>query len=225
MIEEEQKTQSEGAGEGIPVSAPGAQVSSEHAGKEARVRAKRGAGGKGKNEELFQELVSVNRVTKVVKGGKRFGFSALAVVGDRSGSAGYGSGKAKEVSKAVKKAMDQATRSMKRVPLKQGRTLHYDVKCSFGAALVQLRSAPAGTGVIAGGAMRAVFEAFGVQDVVSKSIKSSNSHSLVRATFKALNSVVPPRLLAQKRGKRVSDVFVSAKIPEKSASDMKGKQQ
>lgn len=218
MTKEKQNTQSGGA---TPSPQAEKQMSPEHAARDNQERSKRRTANKGKESDLFQELVSVNRVTKVVKGGKRFGFSALAVVGDRAGSAGYGSGKAKEVSKAVKKAMEQATRAMKRVPLKQGRTLHYDIKCSYGAALVQLRSAPSGTGVIAGGAMRAVFEAFGVQDVVSKSIKSSNAHSLVRATFKALNSVVPPRLLAQKRGKRVSDVFVTAKAPEPRKSEVK----
>ncbi len=174
-----------------------------------------------RNTDLFQELVVVNRVTKVVKGGKRFGFSALAVVGDRKGCAGYGSGKAKEVSKAVRKAMDQATKHMSRVPLKQARTLHHDVKCSYGAALVQLRSAKPGTGVIAGGAMRAVFEAFGVQDVVSKSLKSSNQHNLVKATFKAMHSILPPRLVAQKRGKRVADVFVSSGKARTSSADKK----
>ena len=175
-----------------------------------------------KTSDLFQELVAINRVTKVVKGGKRFGFSALAVVGDRRGCAGYGSGKGKEVSKAVRKAMDQATKCMSRVPLKQGRTLHHDITCSYGAAKVHLRSAPAGTGVISGGAMRAVFEAFGVQDVVSKSLKSSNEHNLVKATFKALHTIASPRLVAQKRGKRIADVFVSknkSKHAEKQTSN------
>ena len=172
-------------------------------------------------EALFQELISVRRVTKVVKGGKNFSFSALAVVGDRSGSAGYGTGKAKEVSKAIRKATDQATKQMVRVPLKQGRTLHHDIKLASGATLVQLRSAPAGTGVIAGGAMRAVFEAFGVLDVVSKSLKSSNPHNLVHATFKALRAIVPPRLVAQRRGKRVTEVFskanAGAEVEQKTA--------
>ena len=158
-------------------------------------------------DALFQELISVRRVTKVVKGGKNFSFSALAVVGDRSGAAGYGMGKAQEVSKAIKKATDQATKQMVRIPLKQGRTLHHDIKLASGAALVQLRSAPPGTGVIAGGAMRAVFEAFGLQDVVSKSLKSSNPHNLVHATFRALRAVTPPRIVAQRRGKKIGEIF------------------
>jgi len=177
-------------------------------------RASTGANTEQKESELFQELIRVSRVAKVVKGGRRFGFSVLAVVGNRSGMAGYGLGKGKEVSKAVRKAMERAEKHMKRVPLKQGRTLHHDVKCRYGAALVQLRTAPSGTGIIAGGAMRTVFEAFGIKDVVSKSLKSSNPHNLVRATFRALLTGSSPRLTAQRRGKRVAEVF-SQPVQEK----------
>ena len=161
-----------------------------------------------KNEpELIRNLVSVNRVAKVVKGGKRFGFSALVVVGDGKGRVGYGSGKAREVPEAVKKAMDKASKSLVRVPLKEGRTLHHDITYRYGAGLVHLRSAVQGTGVIAGGPMRALFEALGVQDVVSKSLGSSNPHNMVKATFYALTALQSPRMVAAKRGKRVSELF------------------
>jgi small subunit ribosomal protein S5 len=164
--------------------------------------------GRDKQEvELIRNLVSVNRVAKVVKGGKRFSFSALVVVGDGRGRIGYGSGKAREVPEAVKKAMDQASKSMVRIPLKEGRTLHHDLTYRYGAGKVHLRSAPQGTGVIAGGPMRAVFEALGIQDVVSKSIGSSNPHNMVKATFYALSEIRSPRYVAAKRGKRVSDLF------------------
>jgi small subunit ribosomal protein S5 len=156
--------------------------------------------------ELIDRLVNINRVAKVVKGGRRFGFSALVVVGDGKGRVGYGSGKAREVPEAVRKATEQAKRSMIRVPLRQGRTLHHDVQGHFGAGRVVLRVAPPGTGIIAGGPMRAVFEALGIGDVVAKSLGTSNPHNMVKATFDALNSMMSPRAVAAKRGKKVGDI-------------------
>jgi len=156
--------------------------------------------------ELVDRLVSINRVAKVVKGGRRFGFSALVVVGDGKGRVGYGSGKAREVPEAVRKATEQAKRGMIRVPLRQGRTLHHDVKGHFGAGRVVLRAAPAGTGIIAGGPMRQVLEALGIGDVVAKSIGTSNPHNMIKATFDALGQVYSPRSVAAKRGKKVSEI-------------------
>ncbi len=156
--------------------------------------------------ELIDRLVSVNRVAKVVKGGRRFGFSALVVVGDGKGRVGWGSGKAREVPEAVRKATEAARRAMVRIPLREGRTLHHDVKGHFGAGRVILRAAPPGTGIIAGGPMRAVFEALGVQDVVCKSLGSSNPHNMVKATFDALQQVMSPRAVAAKRGKKVGEI-------------------
>ena len=157
--------------------------------------------------ELVDRLVSVNRVAKVVKGGRRFGFSALVVVGDGKGRVGYGNGKAREVPEAVRKATEQAKRGMIRVPLRQGRTLHHDIHGHFGAGRVVLRAAPAGTGIIAGGPMRAVFEALGISDVVAKSIGTSNPHNMVKATFDALAHMMSPRSVAARRGKKVSDII------------------
>lgn len=159
------------------------------------------------DSELIDRLVSVNRVAKVVKGGRRFGFSALVVVGDSKGRVGYGSGKAREVPEAVRKATEQAKRAMIRVPLRQGRTLHHDIEGHFGAGRVLLRSAPPGTGIIAGGPMRAVCEALGIHDVVAKSLGSTNPHNMVKATFAALTRVVSPRGIAAKRGKKVADIL------------------
>ncbi len=156
--------------------------------------------------ELVDRLVNINRVAKVVKGGRRFGFSALVIVGDGKGRVGYGSGKAREVPEAVRKATEQAKRGMIRVPLRQGRTLHHDIQGHFGAGRVVLRAAPAGTGIIAGGPMRAVFEALGINDVVAKSIGSSNPHNMVKATFDALAKMMSPRAVAAKRGKKVGDI-------------------
>ncbi len=156
--------------------------------------------------EIIDRLVSINRVAKVVKGGRRFGFSALVVVGDGKGRVGCGSGKAREVPEAVRKATEAAKRGMMRVPLRQGRTLHHDVQGRFGAGHVILRAAPPGTGIIAGGPMRAVFEALGVQDVVAKSIGSSNPHNMVKATLDALSKVMSPRSVAAKRGKKVGEI-------------------
>jgi small subunit ribosomal protein S5 len=158
-------------------------------------------------EELIDKLVSINRVAKVVKGGRRFGFAALVVIGDGKGRVGHGSGKAKEVPEAIRKATEAAKRNMVRVPLREGRTLHHDLKGEFGAGLVVLRGAPSGTGIIAGGPMRAVFEALGVQDVVAKSIGSSNPHNMVKATFAALTGMSSPRQVAARRNKRVSDIL------------------
>lgn len=159
------------------------------------------------DSELVDRLVSVNRVAKVVKGGRRFGFSALVVVGDGKGRVGYGSGKAREVPEAVRKATEQAKRGMVRVPLRQGRTLHHDIIGHFGAGRVLLRTAPPGTGIIAGGPMRAVCEALGIQDVVGKSLGSTNPHNMVKATFNALVHVVSPRAIAAKRGRKVGDIL------------------
>jgi small subunit ribosomal protein S5 len=156
--------------------------------------------------ELVDRLVNINRVAKVVKGGRRFGFSALVIVGDGKGRVGYGSGKAREVPEAVRKATEQAKRSMIRVPLRQGRTLHHDIQGHFGAGRVVLRAAPAGTGIIAGGPMRAVFQALGIGDVVAKSIGSSNPHNMVKATVDALAKMMSPRAVAAKRGKKVGDI-------------------
>lgn len=156
--------------------------------------------------EFTERLVGINRVAKVVKGGRRFGFAALMVVGDGKGRVGHGHAKAKEVPEAIKKATEQAKRNMIRVPLREGRTLHHDVKGRHGAGKVFMRSAPAGTGIIAGGPMRAVFEALGVQDVVAKAIGSSNPYSMVNATFEALKNIQNPRQVATRRNKKVSDV-------------------
>ena len=159
-----------------------------------------------KESELMEKLVSVNRVAKVVKGGRRFGFSALVVVGDGKGRVGYGTGKAREVPDAVRKATDQAKRSLIRIPLREGRTLHHDVTMRLSAGKVVLRAAPPGTGIIAGGPMRAVFEVLGIHDVVSKSLGTSNPQNMVRATIEALRAVMSPRQIAHKRGKKVGEI-------------------
>ena len=155
---------------------------------------------------MLEKLVAVNRVAKVVKGGRRFGFSALVIVGDGKGRVGHGSGKAREVPEAIRKATESAKRTLRRIPLREGRTLHHDVAGRFGAGRVYLRAAPAGTGIIAGGPMRAVFEMLGVSDVVAKSIGSSNPHNMVKATFEALTNCASPRQVAAKRGKKVGDI-------------------
>jgi len=157
--------------------------------------------------ELIEKLVGVNRVAKVVKGGKRFGFAAIVVVGDGKGRVGCGTGKAREVPDAIRKATDAAKRKMIRVPMREGRTLHHDVKGHYGAGRIVLRTAPAGTGVIAGGPARAIFEAMGIQDVVAKSTGSSNPHNMIRATFDALKQTQSPRAVAARRGKRVGEIF------------------
>jgi len=158
-------------------------------------------------EELIEKLVHINRVSKTVKGGKRFGFAALVVVGDGKGRVGFGHGKAREVPEAISKATASAKKKMVRVPLKEGRTLHHDGRGQFGAGNVTLRSAPAGTGIIAGGPMRAVFESLGVADVVTKSVGTSNPYNMIRATFEALVEQTSPKSVAQRRGKKVADLL------------------
>jgi small subunit ribosomal protein S5 len=171
-------------------------------------RGGRGRGGDDDGgEELIEKLVHINRVSKTVKGGKRFGFAALVVVGDGKGRAGFGHGKAREVPEAISKATAAAKKSMIRVPLRDGRTLHHDGLGHFGAGLVTLRSAPAGTGIIAGGPMRAIFESLGVADVVTKSVGTSNPYNMIRATFEALKEQTSPRSVAQRRGKKVADLL------------------
>ena len=160
-----------------------------------------------RDSEFVDRLVHINRVAKVVKGGRRFGFAALVVVGDQKGRVGFGHGKAREVPEAIRKATDSAKRTLIRVPLREGRTLHHDVNGRHGAGKVVLRAAPAGTGIIAGGPMRAVFESLGVQDVVAKSIGTSNPYNMVRATFDALKQEMSPRIIASRRGKKVSDIL------------------
>ena len=170
----------------------------------------RDRGGRGRDREepeLLDKLVSINRVAKVVKGGRRFGFSALVVVGDQRGRVGGGSGKAREVPEAIRKATEQARRRMVRVPLREGRTLHHDVQGRFGAGKVIIRAAPPGTGIIAGGPMRAVFEMLGVKDVVAKSVGTSNPQNMVKATFDALGRCHSPRAVAAKRNRTVSQIF------------------
>ena len=158
-------------------------------------------------EELIEKLVHINRVSKTVKGGKRFGFAALVVVGDGKGRVGFGHGKAREVAEAISKATASAKKKMVRVPLREGRTLHHDGRGVFGAGNVTVRSAPAGTGIIAGGPMRAVFESLGVADVVTKSVGTSNPYNMIRATFEALTEQTSPKSVAQRRGKKVADLL------------------
>ena len=181
--------------------------------------------GKEEGNELIDKLVSINRVAKVVKGGRRFGFAALVVVGDGKGRVGYGSGKAKEVSDAMRKALDAAKKSMIRIPLREGRTLHHDVRGRFGAGKVMIRMAPAGTGIIAGGPMRAVFEALGVHDVVAKSVGTSNPHNMLKATFDALKEMRAPRSIAAKRGKKVGEIIERRDgTREEEKTEKKGKE-
>jgi len=163
--------------------------------------------GEERDSEFVDKLVHINRVAKVVKGGKRFGFAALVVVGDQKGRVGFGHGKAREVPEAVRKATESAKRGLVRIPLREGRTLHHDIDGRWGAGKVVLRAAPPGTGIIAGGPMRAVFESVGMQDVVAKSKGSSNPYNMVRATFDALKKQVSPRAVAARRGKKVSEVL------------------
>ena len=160
-----------------------------------------------RDSEFIDKLVHINRVAKVVKGGKRFGFAALVVVGDGSGRVGFGHGKAREVPEAISKATAAARKKMIRVPLKEGRTLHHDGNGRFGAGKVTVRTAPAGTGIIAGGPMRAVFESLGVADVVTKSVGTSNPYNMIRATFDALQNQTSPKSVAQRRGKKIADLL------------------
>lgn len=168
-------------------------------------------------EELIEKLVHINRVSKTVKGGKRFGFAALVVVGDGKGRAGFGHGKAREVPEAISKATAAAKKAMIRVPLRDGRTLHHDGRGHFGAGNVTVRSAPAGTGIIAGGPMRAVFESLGVADVVTKSVGTSNPYNMIRATFEALGEQTSPKSVAQRRGKKVSDLIKRGGVSDRAA--------
>src|SRR6478672_405563 len=158
-------------------------------------------------EELIEKLVHINRVSKTVKGGKRFGFAALVVVGDGKGRAGFGHGKAREVPEAISKATAAAKKAMLRLPLRDGRTLHHDGLGHFGAGRVTIRTAPAGTGIIAGGPMRAIFESLGVADVVTKSVGTSNPYNMIRATFEALKDQSSPRSVSQRRGKKIADLM------------------
>ncbi|MEL6520903.1 MAG: 30S ribosomal protein S5 [Pseudomonadota bacterium] len=173
-------------------------------------REQRGRGrGRDRDEtpEFADRLVAINRVSKTTKGGKNFGFAALVVVGDQKGRVGFGKGKAKEVPEAIRKATEQAKRQMIRVPLREGRTLHHDMEGRHGAGKVVMRTAPQGTGIIAGGPMRAVFEMLGVQDVVAKSIGTANPYNMIRATIDGLSKESSPRMVAQRRGKKVSDIL------------------
>jgi small subunit ribosomal protein S5 len=162
--------------------------------------------GQREDSEFIEKLVGINRVAKVVKGGRRFGFAAIMVVGDGKGRVGHGAGKAREVPEAIRKATENARKSMVRIPLREGRTLHHDVKGRYGAGRVVLRNAPPGTGIIAGGPIRAVFEALGVADVVAKSVGTSNPHNMIKAAFNGLQNCMSPRAVAAKRGKKVSDI-------------------
>ncbi len=168
-------------------------------------------------DDLIDKLVTINRVAKVVKGGRRFAFAALVVVGDQKGRVGYGAGKAREVPEAIRKATERAKRAMIRVPMKEGRTLHHDVQGEYGAGRVVLRAAEAGTGIIAGGPMRAVFEALGIGDVVAKSLGSRNPHNMVKATFAGLSRCASPRSVASRRGKKVSDILGKRDVQEAEA--------
>lgn len=172
-----------------------------------------------RESEFVDKLVHINRVAKVVKGGRRFGFAALVVVGDQKGRVGFGHGKAREVPEAIRKATESAKRTMIRVPLREGRTLHHDIRGSHGAGKVILRAAPAGTGIIAGGPMRAVFDALGVQDVVAKSVGSANPYNMVRATFDALKSENSPRMVAARRGLKVSQIQARRRSQEEVAPE------
>ena len=169
--------------------------------------------------EFADRLVAINRVSKPVKGGKRFGFAALVVVGDQKGRVGFGKGKAKEVPEAIRKATEQAKRQMIRVPLREGRTLHHDGHGRHGAGKIIMRTATTGTGIIAGGPMRAVFEMLGVQDVVAKSVGSQNPYNMIRATLNALQFQASPRMVAQRRGKKVADILKKDDAPAKEAAE------
>src|ERR1700754_4722850 len=175
--------------------------------REARDGGRRGRDRDREDDGLVDKLVTINRVAKVVKGGRRFAFAALVVVGDQKGRVGYGAGKAREVPEAIRKATERAKRSMIRVPMKEGRTLHHDVEGRFGAGKVVLRTAEAGTGIIAGGPLRALFETLGIGDVVAKSLGSRNPHNMVKAAFDALHHCASPRSVATRRGKKASELF------------------
>jgi len=189
----------------------------------AREPGHRGRRQRDETPEFADRLVAINRVSKTVKGGKRFGFAALVVVGDQKGRVGFGKGKAKEVPEAIRKATEQAKRQMIRVPLREGRTLHHDMAGRHGAGKVVMRTAPEGTGIIAGGPMRAVFEMLGIKDVVSKSIGSQNPYNMIRATMNGLMKEASPRMVAQRRSKKVSDILrkpdAEVSAPAEAATD------
>ena len=188
-------------------------------GRDNNNRARRDGGGRDDGgEDLIEKLVHINRVSKTVKGGKRFGFAALVIVGDGKGRAGFGHGKAREVPEAISKATAAAKKKMIRVPLRDGRTLHHDGNGHFGAGRVTLRAAPQGTGIIAGGPMRAIFESLGVADVVTKSVGTSNPYNMIRATFEALGEQTSPKSVAQRRGKRIVDLMGGSKTAEADAA-------
>jgi small subunit ribosomal protein S5 len=195
-----------GRGRGGPGGGPGGNRGGRDGNRGGRRDDRRGGTDDG-GEELIEKLVHINRVSKTVKGGKRFGFAALVVVGDGKGRVGFGHGKAREVPEAISKATAAAKKAMVRVPLREGRTLHHDGNGHFGAGRVTLRSAPQGTGIIAGGPMRAVFESLGVADVVTKSVGTSNPYNMIRATFEALTSQTSPKAVAQRRGKKIADLL------------------
>ena len=167
------------------------------------------------NKELSEHLVTINRVAKVVKGGRRFGFAAIMIVGDNKGRVGYGTGKAKEVPEAVRKATEDAKNKMIRVHLKENRTIYHDIVGHFGAGTVILRSAAPGTGIIAGGPMRALFESLGVKDIVAKSTGSSNPHNMIKATFNAFKASESPKSIAAKRTKKISEITISKQTNKK----------
>jgi small subunit ribosomal protein S5 len=185
---------------------------------------RRNRGDRNKPEErgdgdIVEKLVHINRVAATVKGGRRFSFAALMVVGDQKGRVGFGHGKAREVPEAIRKATEEAKKTMIRVPLRESRTLHHDGQGRWGAGKIMMRSAPAGTGVIAGGPMRAILETLGVQDVVAKSVGSSNPYNMIRATFEALKGQASPRQVASKRGKKVSEI-IERRVDVGPAGDM-----
>jgi small subunit ribosomal protein S5 len=200
-------TRSGGGGRGGSRSPGGGERQGRGRGEGERQPRDRGERGEREEGEFVEKLVGINRVAKVVKGGRRFGFAAIVVVGDSKGRVGYGAGKAREVPEAIRKATEQARRAMIRVPLREGRTLHHDVIGHYGAGEVIVRAARPGTGIIAGGPMRAIFEALGVHDVVAKSVGTSNPHNMIKATFAALSRSVNPRSVAARRGRKVGEIL------------------
>ena len=207
-----------GPGGGRGRGGPGGQRGGRDGGRGPRRDDRRGGADDG-GEELIEKLVHINRVSKTVKGGKRFGFAALVVVGDGKGRVGFGHGKAREVPEAISKATASAKKAMIRVPLRDGRTLHHDGNGHFGAGRVTLRSAPQGTGIIAGGPMRAIFESLGVADVVTKSVGTSNPYNMIRATFEALGDQTSPKSVAQRRGKKIADLLGRAQNATAESAD------
>jgi small subunit ribosomal protein S5 len=218
MMADEVNTSEAAANQSAEQAAPAAPTENKPRGNRGGGRGGNDRGGRGrrndrnkrdedKGDDLIEKLVHINRVSKTVKGGKRFGFAALVVVGDGTGRVGFGHGKAREVPEAITKATAAAKKKMIRVPLKEGRTLHHDGNGRFGAGKVTVRSAPPGTGIIAGGPMRAVFESLGVADVVTKSVGTSNPYNMIRATFEALGEQTSPKSVAQRRGKKVTDLL------------------